>query len=960
MLQKISFLVLFSITTLLSQDIDINNPLVQKYLQENSISTDKKISNTKMQSNLSSKDSMHEDTALELDEKLLDKNVLEKELMLRDSISTKKEEDNKKFLLKSELDENIDDEELLLSIQKDELLLKKIKDNILEKQKEKDSFSHLKGKNPFLHQTENDILENIDNNKIEILENKELIKFGQSFFEQTSKEPLSYINPPDDYIVSVGDSLKISIYGINNNDYELEIDNEGNINIPKIGKLSLKGMNYFEVRESLKNKLENFYPKANVLVSLGTLRTISISVVGEAKKSGQYNLPALSKVKDALIYASGVSDVGSLRNIKIVRNKKNIANFDLYSLLRSGKASGDIVLRSGDIVFIPPAKNSVIVNGSVKTPAIYELQEKETLQDLIYFAGGVESDSIKNVKIERTINGEKKFIDVLLNSKAKIEDGDNIYIGKLPEVYQNRVTLLGNIYRSESYEISQDETASELLNKIIDSYGIENIFMPQTDMNYFVIQRVNSKTLEKETISKNLQKVINRDLKEDVVLKSGDELYFFNKNITEDIKYIMVEGAVIREGKFNFYNGMKLIDAIRAAGIKKESDTKKIRVISLDEDLQKVVKFYSLEESRKVLLKKYDEIKVSDLFETNEFQEVKISGAVNESGVFPYNSGLRLQDLVDYAKGIKQSARLDSFELVSYETKNNIRTPKIKRLNLKQALEENIALNPYDEVIIQEIKGWNDSSTITLSGEVLFPGEYTIMPGEKLSSVLKRAGGFTKDAFIQGTVFSREDVKKIQKEALEKQVKELENSILYYATKGSEAGSSSEDKTVLLKYMENIKAQTKDMEVVGRVAITLEKDLVKFASSDYDVILKDGDKLTIPTYEESVIVLGEVMSQTALAWKSGDDAMDYIEKVGGIKESGDMSGIFIVKANGEARKLGYSKIFGLSSKEIERGDVIVVPFDVSQFSGLKYAQDLTGILYQLAVSAAALQTVGAL
>ncbi|MGM0519358.1 MAG: SLBB domain-containing protein [Campylobacterota bacterium] len=907
-------LVLLSFSFLFSQEIDLNNPMVQEYLKKNGIEKPTKKEDIEILKNLSNK-----------------------------TQTNQKEESN------DDLSDDLNEDEKEKENYEDD----KNKDDKKKEDENKTS------DNPFFYNSKEKIVAKIEENKIDLKDKspKELKRFGLSFFNETSNEPLSYITPPDDYVLSKGDTMKVSIYGSQNIDYDLTIDRDGSVNIPKIGKLQLENKEYQQAKSFLLSKLGAFYPNSEVFVSISELRTITVTVTGEAKNPGQYNLPALSKVKDALIYSSGITDIGSVRDVKVLRDDKTISNFDLYSLLRGGKAKGDIHLRSGDVVYVPVANKLVKLLNGVKKPAIYELKSGEKLSKLIDFSGGLLSDSIKTAKLKRSEDGKKRFIDISLSKNIPLKDGDVISILPSSNFYENRVTLLGNVYRDESYEISKDESLSQLLNRVIEKYGMENIFMPETDMNYVVVKRVDNQTLESKIFSKNLTKVI--DKKEDLKLKSEDKIFIFNKNLTEDIKYVLVEGEVLNEGKVNFYSGMKLIDALSFAGLKKESDTNSIRVISYDDRLNQTVKFYSLKDANSVSLTKYDEIKVSNYFDTSDFSTVTIKGAVNEPGVFQYSKNLDIKDLINYANGLKKSARLDSFELISYKTVNNQRVPSIKKLNLKDALRKNIALNEYDEVIVQEINGWNERSTVTLSGEVLFPGEYILTPGEKISDLIKRAGGFTNEAFIRGAVFTREDVKKIQQDALQKQVKELENSIIYYSTRGSQAGEK-DDNTVLLNYMEKIKAQAKDIEVVGRVAIDLRKDLKEFKDSQYDMVLKDGDSLTIPTYEDSVMVIGEVMTQNALTWKKSDDVIDYIQRVGGMKDSANKKGIFVIKANGEAKKVGYSSIFGLSSVDVQRGDVIVVPFDLSQFSNIKYAKDITSVIYQLAVSAASLKTLGAL
>lgn len=982
---KVWFLVLLFITSLFSQEVDLNNPLVKEYMQKNGInasSLQNKTIKNKI-TNLSVKQAKED----ELDAKE-NKNMLEEEGELG-NLSLEEKELYKflkyKDFVKLKNYEQFDKQQQFEEFKTQDKFstfddYKRYENFKKYEQLEKEKYSN----SPFSYELPETIYESLKEKKVNSFDEKGIIsseneirsknqfvfnnkskenklkRYGLNFFENKSSEPVAFITPPDNYILALGDEIKISIYGSQNIEYTLSIEKDGSLTIPKVGKVNINNFQYKKAKEFLTKKLNNLYPNSEAYITIAELRTVSVSVTGEVKNPGQYNLPGLSKVKDALIYASGISELGSLRNVKLIRNNKTVSTFDLYQLLKKGKSTGDMILRSGDTVFVPLAKKLVSIEEGVRKPAIYELKDNEGLKTLIKYSGGLLSDSIKSVKLQRAKNGKKNFLDIDVSKNISLNDGDKITIPASANFYKNRVSLLGNVYRDEHFQISENETLSQLFNRIIKNHGgLENIFMPQTDLNYVVVKRIDTNTLEEKIYSKNLLEVLKGNKKEDITLKSEDKIYVFNKNLVEDTKYVTVQGEVQKEGKFKYFKGMTLLDVLKSAVLKKESDKNRIRVISYDKNMKQTVKFSSLEFAHTLKLKQYDEISISNFFVTNDFEMISIKGAVNAPGEFQYSKNITLRDLIAYAKGLKNSVRYDSFELISYETINNKRVPKIKKLNLKEALIQDIVLKPYDEVIIQEINGWNEKNIVTLEGEVMFPGEYTITPGEKLSDIIKRAGGFTDEAFVRGSVFTREDVKKIQRQALEKQVKTLEDNILYYSTKGSEAGQS-QNNDILLKYMEQLKEQAKDIEVVGRVAVNIPKDIEELKNSEFDMVLKHGDTLTVPTYEDSVMVIGEVMTQNALTWYDGDDVLDYINRVGGMKDSANKEGIFVVKANGEAVKVGYSSLFGLSSTEVEKGDVIVVPFNVSQFSQMQYAKDVTSIIYQIAVSAASLKTLGAL
>jgi len=223
---------------------------------------------------------------------------------------------------------------------------------------------------------------------------------------------------------------------------------------------------------------------------------------------------------------------------------------------------------------------------------------------------------------------------------------------------------------------------------------------------------------------------------------------------------------------------------------------------------------------------------------------------------------------------------------------------------------------------------------------------------------LKRAGGFTNNAFIEGTVFTRNDIQKMQQDAFKKQLDDLEASMLYLSTQPEVAGKNSSSADVL-QVLDSVRKRAAETVILGRISIKLPQNINELEGSHYDFTLKTGDTLTIPQLEQSVMIVGEVMNPSAVTFLSQNDMWDYIDQAGGIKNGGDESGIFVIKANGESQRVKNHFLLGSFSPEIKTGDTIVVPYKINHFSGLKFIQDITSIIYQIAVSAAAIKTVGA-
>lgn len=818
--------------------------------------------------------------------------------------------------------------------------------------------NYYKNFTPFFYQDQISLVDEIEKRQIQVNSNKVLERFGAKFFINQNGD-LSTTGVPDDYILATGDSIKISVYGLSEYEGELAINNDGKIVIPQVGALTIRGLKYKDAKSTIYNKLKATYPNTNINITIGNTTPFSVSVVGEVVKPGLYTVNALSKVKDALFRAGGISNIGTLRDIQVKRNGKVVATFDLYDLLRGGKDNGDVYLYPGDIIFVPTAKKLVYLDGNVKSPAVYELQGNETLKDLLEVSGGLNSDTSKTVKIFRSQNGARTLFEAKQDEKVSLHDGDKIVVGKISDVTDNVVYLYGNIYKNDSISIIKNDTVGSLFKRLVDFYGTEKVFMSNSDMSYFLVKRVDKDTLEPKILSGNLLSAISGDKTLDVKLQSEDKIFIFNQSMTQDIKYISVGGEVLRGGKFKYFNGMKLIDALMASGTKKESDLTKIKVLSLKSDNSYDIKYYDFESANSVLLNPYDDINVSNFNKDDTFEKITIKGAVVNEGTYLYSKDLLLSDLLKQAGGLKQNANKEHFELVSYRIENGVRKHNISIISFKEALEKNLTLHPFDEVMIRQISQWNEAKSITLNGEVKYPGIYTIMPGEKLSSVLKRAGGLTPTAFIKGAVFTRVDIQKIQQDAFKKQLDDLESSMLYLSTQPDEAGKTG-GSGEMLQILDSVRKRAAETTMLGRLSIKLASNMEEFEKSPYDLVLKAGDTLTIPDMEQSVAIMGEVMNTTAVTYIKDNGIWDYIDQAGGLKESADNEGIFIVKANGESKRMKKHFLFGYSDPEIETGDTIVVPFKMNRFSGLKFAKDITSIIYQIAVSAAALKTVGAL
>jgi len=315
---------------------------------------------------------------------------------------------------------------------------------------------------------------------------------------------------------------------------------------------------------------------------------------------------------------------------------------------------------------------------------------------------------------------------------------------------------------------------------------------------------------------------------------------------------------------------------------------------------------------------------------------------------------MTLKDALLLANWFKDKADRNYIELIRYEIINGERVRKIKKLTIKDL---NFTLKPYDEIYVRAIPNWHSKITVTIKGEVKYPGTYVIEKGERLSDIIKRAGGFTKNAYLYGAIFTRESVKKMQEKRIADMIYKLKEKSVVIATNTRKAGNPNVAVKDLIVAINSLEKQARKLKPIGRIALILDKDLDKFENSPYNIVLEDKDKLFIPVKKDNITVLGEVLNPTSFVYTT-NKALDYIKLAGGVTKLGDDI-YFVVHANGFTEK-GYIKGWFNNSVKVKPGDVITVPIDIKTSVWLKDVKDLSTIFYQLAITIASLKTAGAL
>lgn len=786
-------------------------------------------------------------------------------------------------------------------------------------------------------------------------------RYASQFFQnKNSIDPYS-VPTPQNYMLNYADKLSITIFGGQNQKFSLAINKDGNITIPQVGELKLIGMSFDEAKKLITDETKKAYPNStNILVDISEFTSIQVTISGLVNAPGLYNLSSFSTIKDALINSGGILNSGSYRNISLKREGQVIKSFDLYNLVRYGNNSSDMVLKSGDIIVVNPVKIEITLKGQVNNPAIYELNSGESFKNLFDFASGLEARANKNaIKLKRYMNNTIKVYTLSLDELYKMtpQNGDDIEVFSLSAQNANLVKISGNILIAGEKELPKDGKLSTLLNSELQNFGKNGFFKADTNYDYALIKNIDS------VKNFNLKNVLDKT--SDILLKSGDEIVILNKYDLLEKPYIFTKGDIVNDtnNKVEYYEGLRAKNLFDIVKFKTEKDgnayyvdKSKVQVSRLENN-KKITLLVDIKQTPNFEIKAFDEIVFFDFFKTNEIKKATIKGEIFIAGTYNITEKTTINDLITIAGGFTKKTLMNRCEVARYEVKGDERIRTILSLDLKKAIDLNLQVYEDDEWSIFAIENWNDKMYVELKGEVKYPGKYTIAEGEKLSSVLARAGGFTNHAFVEGSVFTREEVKQLQIKRLEESLDRLRTKAMQASASASDVGENAKEKQNMLLAVTQLEKEAATKKPIGRVSLNLYYDLNRFTNSAHDLTLKDQDILYVPSINDTISVVGEVLNQNTFVFDGESDAKDYLEKAGGATEIADPEYIYIVKANGEAKRLQNDYFWG-SSNDVFKGDTIVVPMKLDTISDLAFAKDVTGILYNLAITAASLKTVG--
>jgi polysaccharide export outer membrane protein len=797
---------------------------------------------------------------------------------------------------------------------------------------------------------------------------KNLSRFGLDVFANAPStfSPVMDIAIPEGYILGTGDSVSVQVFGKENREMNLTVSREGELVFPTFGPIKVAGLTFSELKKFVVNKVKQKIIGVDVVVSLTELRSMRVLVMGAAYKPGPYTLSSLSSVTHAIFAAGGISDIGSLRNIEVKRGGKLIQKVDLYELLIEGDSSSDILLQSGDVVLIPAQGPSASIFGEVRRPAIYELAEKDSFDSVIAMAGGLLPSAYpKSATVERYNSSNlRSIINIDLSNKNEsakaIEPGDYIRILKSSDMYGQSITLIGAVARPGKYQWHQQQQLSDVIRNA-DSY-----LLPYADLNYGIIVREIDSARNIEILQFNLAEVFaDKNSINNIQLNTNDKIIVFSSAITlSDEQFLLDELAYTQEELLAKERNLVIKSDKRKKFWNKYGKDSPV-ANSANEEVQQSINDLSggvtknIVNVREMALFSRQRLLVPIINKLRQqagsgapIQLVEVDGEVKFPGVYPLGKYSRVNDLIIAAGGVKESAYLSRAELTRNEMDGMSAVKISKSIQLANALqqvdEDNIILKSKDRLNVHRIPAWSENHVIELRGEVLFPGKYTIRRGDKLSSVINKAGGLTPFADLNGSVFSRVKLKQLEKQNLIKVSADLR---IEMATKSLSSNSAVTSYTEI----QSLLADLTKVDPVGRLVINLPRVI---ANNDYDVAVEGGDILYIPTIKYSVNVMGQVQVNSSHMFDSSLSVEQYIAQSGGLKKRADDERIYIISSNGSIRMLQESNWFaGTRDSALKPGDSIVVPLDSEYMNSLTLWTTATTIMYNTAVAVAAISGI---
>ncbi len=738
--------------------------------------------------------------------------------------------------------------------------------------------------------------------------------FGASLFSAAPSTfaPVDDVNVGPSYIIGPGDELRLQLSGQVNQQYTVTVDRTGAISLPEVGTIRVAGLPYGQLGGYLHDQVGRIYRNFDLSVNLGALRTIQVFVVGQARTPGSYSVSSLSTLLNALFVSGGPTPQGSLRDLQVKRGGQTITHFDLYDLLLRGDKSRDIALATGDVIFIPTVGSQVAVVGSVRNPAIYELKPDDpappTIAQVLELAGGRNSVAADaSVRVERIYEHTLRSVeDVSLASGATqtVRDGDIVSIAPVNDRFRDAVTLRGNVANPGRFVWHPGMHVSDLIPNR-ESLITRNYWRRRNALGQ-IVQEYSPQAFP-------AQGAAQQGGSQQGGASKGD-----NPQGTSPSGFGAQDAG--RQGYGEQAYGAQ------GSGTQASQGNLTTRSGAPEQSPRQTDRSAS----------------------ASDAGGASIASAITpESGVFAAQTDVVLSapDINwDYAVIERQDAKDLTTSLLPFN---------LGKIILAGDPTQNLELLPGDVVTIfskadLRVPSVRQTRVIRLEGEFAASGIYTVLPGETLRGLLRRAGGFTTDAYLYGSEFTRESTRRVEQQRLHEYADQLEAQISNATSRNQARAVTPADQAAALASQVDAQravARLRAIQPIGRIVLDLKPDSMAIESIP-DLALEDGDRFIVPRLPSSVTVEGQVYSANAFVFTPGRRVLDYLREAGGPDRQADRKRSFVLRADGSVVSSQYTRV---DRARVFAGDTIVVPPVLDNRSTFQRIVDIATIIGQLGV-----------
>ena len=679
---------------------------------------------------------------------------------------------------------------------------------------------------------------------------------------------------PPDYPLGPGDEIVINV-PMSTQEIRAIVGRDGTIFIPNFGTLSLAGQTLDGFQKNLRARAKG----SGISVRLAKLRTLTVYLSGRVRRPGSYTVNALSTVPTLFQMAGGVAKNGTLRRIQLNRRGKVVTTFDFYDFLLGGKSAGNLRLESGDIVYVPTAGAQVGIAGTVRNPAIYELEGPTSIQQAMTLAGGLMPYALTRQallqRVRPNVGREVRELDLDKHKTraTPLLDGDLLIFKGVLDRVENGVEIAGYVERPGLYEIREGTRISELIGSKVE-------LKPETYLDAAQIRRETGPDRHIEVVAFNLGKALAGDKASDLALRPRDVITIYSLKEYDANPEVKIYGAVLRPGSFRVYPKMRVSTLIQMAG-----------------------------------------------------------------GLLPEADGTEGELSRTVIKDRKATVERSSFS-------------PLNALGGDTAAD--VLAQRGDAILIKAASNYRQVRVVEVAGEVARPGSYGLVEGERMSSLIERAGGFTRRAYLAGSILTRESVQKLQQQQIADLADKLEQSLLVAQVRPTGSGEDAAQKLQSLVLRQDLLDRLRKTNATGRVVVAVAEP-ERMHSSRNDIQLEAGDRLYVPPINETISVLGAVYAPNAFKHDPDMSVEDYLKLAGGATRQGDFDNLYVVRADGQVHSLqNYQEPFllvfrrNLLGSRLNAGDTIIIPDKIDYRDPLVDVGRITSILAQSATTAGVL------